>query len=296
MVDTLKEIVTSLFGVGYDLWNALIEVAMTLFTTSPTAAGGGVYQTAHNLYSSISDISLPIAIVFFLIAIIKEVTATPPDQQVRRFFNDVIKFGVMVGILANLWTIMGYIIQIADGLSSNLTGATNYTLTTPDVLSALLDTLFVEPDLQGTHFGQYIADFMCVIGYFFLFVIFGIVSIVILVASSVSILSSAFQRILKPLVLLPFSCVTVALAAGTGDAERVSSSYLKTFFGFCISGAFMVICISLGTALGNGLINIDTSSMAPAAQICAICVQNAVIPIIIAGLVKSADSIIAKFL
>lgn len=54
-----------IFNTAYSIWNNLIEIAMTLFTTSPTAANGSVYSTCKNIYTAISDIALPIAIVFF---------------------------------------------------------------------------------------------------------------------------------------------------------------------------------------------------------------------------------------
>ena len=57
----------------------------------------------------------------------------------------------------------------------------------------------------------------------------------------------------------------------------------------------MVICVNLGAALGNGLVNVDYSAMSDFGKIIFISVQNAIIPIIIAGLVKNADSIIGKF-
>lgn len=291
----MEDIVKSLYNAGYSLWDTIVGIAMTLFTTSPTAAGGGVYGTAHALFLAISDISIPIAIVFFMIAIIKDVTSTPPDQQIRRFFNDAIKFGVMVGILVNLWSIMGYVIQISDGITGNLATGASYSLVIPAELEATIDAALEPPDFSIFELGPTMIDIMKWIGAFLLFLISGVVTLFVVVASAISILSCAFQRILKPLVLLPFSCITVALATGTSEAGRVTSSYIKAFFGFCISGAFMVICVNLGAALGNGLVNVDYSAMSDFGKIIFISVQNAIIPIIIAGLVKNADSIIGKF-
>ena len=42
------------------------------------------------------------------------------------------------------------------------------------------------------------------------------------------------------------------MASGSHEAERVATSYLKTFFGLCLSGAFMVVSVKLGVALANG--------------------------------------------
>lgn len=54
-----------IFNTAYNIWNSLIEIAMTLFTTSPTAANGAVYSTCKTIFDAISDIALPISTVFF---------------------------------------------------------------------------------------------------------------------------------------------------------------------------------------------------------------------------------------
>ena len=64
----MESIINSLYQVGYDIWNQLIAIAMTMFTTSPTAAAGGIYNTTKTLFDAISDISIPIAIVFFFVS------------------------------------------------------------------------------------------------------------------------------------------------------------------------------------------------------------------------------------
>ena len=129
----------------------------------------------------------------------------------------------------------------------------------------------------------------------FLFLIASIATLVIIVASSISILSSAFQRIIKPLAIMPFSSITVAMGSGGHESQRVMSQYLKTFFGFCISGAFMVVCVKLGVALTSGLVAFDLTSLTLHEKVLYISVQNAITPIVIAGLIKGADSIIGRF-
>lgn len=268
----------------------MIEIAMTLFTVSPTAANGSVYATANALYTSIADISVPIAIIFFLLAIFKDVVSTPPDQQARRFLGDALKFGIMVGILINLWTIMGYVIQIADGITDKFASgsAITYQLTVSSDLQSVINELDQDVTIfSGEMWNQIKATIILLIA--------SMATFVIIVSSAIAIISCSFQRIIKPLAILPLSSITVALAAGSGDASRVTTSYIKTFFGFCISGAFMVICVKMGVALGNGLIAFDMSTLTLTEKALYISVQNAVIPLVIAGLIKSTDSIIARF-
>lgn len=296
MGDVLADLIKAIYNVGYSIWNYLIDIAISLFTTSPTAANGSVYSTTHTLFLSISSISVPICIVFFLLALIKDVIGSPPEQQARQFMQDGIKFGVMIGIVANLWTIMGYVMQIADGLTNDLAVSASYDL----AISSDLETIIIEattlPTFDFTHIGESIGD---IIGFIFtvlLFFLTSLATLVIIIASAISIISCGFQRILKPLVIMPFSSVTVAMATGSGEASRVTTQYIKTFFGLCIAGAFMVICVNLGVALSNGLIVFDYASLSTFEKVLFISVQNAITPIVISGLVKSADTIIGKFL
>ena len=290
----MAEIIMWIYQCGYWVWDKIVGTAMTLFVVSPMSAGGGVYDTAHSMFLAVSDISMPIAIIFFLIAIIKDVTSTPPDQQVRRFFNDALKFGVMVGILVNLWEIMGCIIQIADGITGSLSASASYSFAMPPELEATISSAVKFPDMDADIWDNILKILKWVVVILIL-LLSSLGTLIVMVASAVSILSSAFQRILKPLVLLPFSCITVALATGTVDSARVTNSYIKTFFGFCISGGFMAVCVNLGAALANGLVDMDYSSMSDIGKALIISIQAAITPIFISGLVKNADGIIGKF-
>ena len=276
-----------IYNVGFGIWNKLISIAVTLFTTSPTAANGNVYATAKSLYNAISDISIPIATVFFLIAIFRDVVSAPPDQQTRKLFGSGLKYTIMLGILANLWLIMGYVIQIADGITGSFSAeGAAYKMSMddhPDLLAAITEI----EDLSIWDGNNIFAKIMLFLA--------AIITLIITVSSCISILSSAFQRIIKPLVILPFAAITVAMGAGSGESTRVMTQYLKTFFGFCISGAFMLVCVKLGVALSDGLISFDMASLSTYEKALYNSVQCAITPIVIAGLVKTADSVIGKF-
>ena len=295
----------SVFNTAYGIWNSLVSLAMTLFTTSPTAANSSVYSTCRLMYNAIIDISLPIAIVFFLIAICKDVVSSPPDQQVRKFFGDGLKFCVLIGILANLWDVMGYIMQIADGLTDKVASnaSATYKMEMSDNLKDIItevSNLSPTTQIHFTSFGSdlisFAKEFLDIAMTRLLFFIAAIVTLGVIVAACVSIINSAYQRILKPLVILPFSSITVAMASGSHEAERVSTSYIKTFFGLCLSGAFMVVSVKLGVALTNGGFISPPDDASINTKVLFIAVENMVTPTIIAGLVKATDSTIARFL
>ena len=125
--------------------------------------------------------------------------------------------------------------------------------------------------------------------------LFGLGTLVVIIGSAITILSSAYQRIIKPLAILPFSSISMAMAAGTEEGGRTAMNFVRTLFGFAISGAFMVICIKLGVSLtSGGMIGFDLASMSMFEKIIYISVQNMLTPIIIAGLVNGADSVVQR--
>lgn len=290
-----------IFNTAYSIWNSLIQTAMELFTTSPTAANGSVYSTCKVLFNSISDIAIPIAIVFFLLAICKDVIAAPAEQQLKKLFSSGLKFCILVGVLINLWDVMGYIIQITDGVTDAMASEETapYKMEISDELKSVINevnNLTPTTAFDWPTIGTFIKEFLEIAMIKLLFFLAAIITLFVIVAAGISIISSAYQRILKPLVILPFASITVALASGSHEAERVSSSYLKTFFGLCLSGAFMVVSVKLGVALTNGGFISPPAGASVSTKVLFISIQNMVTPTIIAGLVKTTDSTIGRFL
>ena len=291
----MAEVVKSIYSASFYIWNTLIEVAMTLFQTSPKAAGGGgAYSVIYTLYNALSSATIPIATVFFIIALYKTVITSPPEQQAQRFLMDAIRYCIILFIAANLWSILGTVIDIADGMTSAIGGAGSYTLSVNSTLNKTIDETLVFPDFELT--GECVKKYLETIGCYMLFMISGMVMVFVMVASCVSILSSGFQRILKPLIILPFSGRAVAMGAGGHDISRSLLQYVKTFFGFCISGALMIICIKVGASICTTLVNFDLAGQSNIVQCILITVQSLITPIVISGLVKGCDSIVQRMI
>lgn len=236
----MADIVKALYNCAFTVWNALMKIAMTLFTTSPKLAGGGTpYSTVHAFYNAIADATVPIATVFFIIAIYKTVVSAPPGQQAQRFLQDALRYCIILYIAANMWSIMGYIIDFTDGITGKISATSGYTLSVSGDMESIIDSCLELPSFELS--GEWLEKFWSTIGCSLLFLIGGIVLLFIMVASCLSIISSAFQRILKPLMILPFAGIAIALGAGGHDISRSLLTYIKTFFGFCISGALMVV-------------------------------------------------------
>ncbi len=289
----MTEVVKALYNCAFTIWNTLIEVAMTLFTTSPkVAAGGTPYSTVHTFYNAISDATVPIATVFFIIAIYKSVVSAPPGQQAQRFLQDALKYCIILYIAANMWNVMGYIMDFADGITGKISATSGYTLTVSSDMESIIEDCLELPDFELS--GEWVGEFFSTIGCSLLFLIGGIILVFIMVASCLSIISSAFQRILKPLMVLPFAGIAIALGAGGHDISRSLVTYIKTFFGFCISGAMMVIAIKTGVSLCTTLVGFDLSSASNIYKCILMTVQMSITPIVISGLVKGSDAMIAR--
>lgn len=291
MIDVIK----ALYNCSFTIWNTLMQIAMTLFTTSPKSAGGGTpYSTVHTLFNAISDATVPIATVFFIIAIYKSVISAPPEQQAQRFLMDALRYCIILFVAANMWNIMGYIIDFSDGITSKMGTTSGYTLSVNSSLESIINSTCALPSFELT--GEWFSKLWSVIGCSLLFMIAGIVLVFIMVASCISIISSGFQRILKPLIILPFAGIAIAMGAGGHDISRSLLQYIKTFFGFCISGALMVICVKTGVTLCTTLVNFNLAGSSDIYKVILITVQSAITPIVISGLVKGTDSIVQRMM
>ena len=289
----MADIVKALYNCAFTVWNALMKIAMTLFTTSPKLAGGGTpYSTVHTFYNAIADATVPIATVFFIIAIYKSVVSAPPGQQAQRFLHDALRYCIILYIAANMWSIMGYIIDFTDGITGKISATSGYTLSVSGDMESIIDSCLELPSFELS--GEWLEKFWSTIGCSLLFLIGGIVLLFIMVASCLSIISSAFQRILKPLMILPFAGIAIALGAGGHDISRSLLTYIKTFFGFCISGALMVVAVKTGVSLCTNLVNFNLAGASNVYKCILITVQMAITPIVISGLVKGSDAITSR--
>ncbi|MCR5338733.1 MAG: hypothetical protein K6E75_09255 [Lachnospiraceae bacterium] len=291
----METAVSALYNASFTIWNAFMDLAISLFITSPKTAGGGSpYATVHSLYSSISAATIPIATCFFVIALYKTVITSPGDQQLQRFLMDAVRYCIILFVASHLWEILGYIIQFSDGITASLGSVTVSRLSMSGDLSRIIHESLALPEFELS--GEWIARLFETLGCSALLLIGGVTMILTIVASALSIISSAFNRILKPLVVMPFAGIAVAMGAGGGEISRSLLTYLKTFLGFCISGAMMVVIIKCSGGLCTTLASSRLSGATDIESCLLITVQAAITPIVTAGLVKGTDAVIARML
>ncbi len=291
----METVVKALYNASFSIWNELIGLAMTLFTTSPkSAAGGSPYGTVHALYSSISSATIPIATCFFVIAIYKSVVTSPPEQQAQRFLMDGVRYCIILFIASHLWEFLGYIIEFSDGITKTIGTTTGYKLSMGGELERIIHDSLTLPEFELS--GEWVGNLFEAIGCAALLLIGGLILVLVMVASCISITSSAFQRILKPLIMMPFAGIAIAMGAGGHEIGRSTFQYLKTFFGFCISGAMMVVIIKTGCTLCTEVVSAKLIGNSDIENCIMMTVQASITPIVISGLVKGTDSVISRML
>ncbi len=291
----MEEAVKALYESAFVIWNALTGVAMTLFTTSPMRAGGGnPYAMAHTLYSSICAATIPVTTCFFIIAIYKTVITSPPDQQLQRFLMDAVRYCIILFVASHLWEIMGLVIEFADGITAAMGEAGDMEIHVSGDLERIIHESLILPEFELS--AEWIARLFEVIGTSSVFLIGGLTLVLTMSASALSIISCAFQRILKPLIIMPFAGIAVAMGAGGAEISRSMWTYFKTFLGFCISGAMMVAVVKCGNMLCTNLASSAIDAGTDIGNAVIITLQAAITPIVTAALVKSTDHIISRML
>ena len=289
----METVVKALYNAAFSIWNTLIGLALTLFATSSTvAASGSPYRTVHDLYRNVSSATIPIATCFFIIAIYKSVVSSPPEQQAVRFLMDAVRYCIVLYVADNLWEILGIIIEFSDGITSGMGSAYAVTLTVNSDLERIIHDSLQFPDFELS--GTWVKAVFETLGCAILLLIGGLILVLVMVASCLSILSSAFQRILKPLVMMPFAGIAVALSAGGSEIGRSTLQFLKTFLGFLLSGAMMVVILKTGCTLCTDMVSDALYGSSDIENCIMITVQTAITPIVISGLIKGTDSVISR--
>ena len=299
----MKEAMKALFKAGYKIWNAMIGLSCDMFADSyRTGQSSQLYNTAHSIFNTISACTVPLATLFFIIAIYKTVSSTPPEQQAKKFLLDALKYAIILYLSAHLWDITGYIIDFASEITSaiNTGGAYGKIDADNNAVVNAIDALDLSVKGHGLNIGEYILDALSLVVTILIYFIGGLASIIILGATGLTVIGVAFERIIKPLVILPFSAIVLGIGACSGEGERMLWHYGKSLLGLAIAGAFMITAIRLGNALfatfnfGNMFMEDPNATGNDIVFALVTIVQVDMTAIIIAGLLKSMDSLVAK--
>ncbi len=274
-----------------------------------------VWNVVKECFDALSAITIPIATIFFIIAIYKAVISKPPEEQPKQFFQEALHYVIIIFISVNLFTFLTEITRFSEDVTARIC---NYT-TGEDLAEELLrydspagqDGSFwtkgldiIKKGIEQVPNPQFkdlaegnLLDFCEKIFTFLLFFLGGLVTLLVFVSSGFTIVMATIQRIVKPLIMIPFSTIVVGLGACSGEGERMVWHYVKSFLGYCMSGVFIIMAIKMGLSLANlDLFNLEgVVSSTDYFMSALVALFRVNLPIVITtGLVKSADTFMDK--
>ncbi|GEM_PF-2008248 len=284
-----------------------------------------LWYIAKDCFTALESITIPIATIFFLISIYKAVISKAPEEQPKEFLLESIRFILIIFISTNLFTILTYITTFSEDLTdavyaqqqqdttlSKYTSAGGDPNTGPDFWTQGMKTITdaikkneesgdANPTFKDLMDGD-IIRFCEKIFTYLLYFLGGIATLLVFASSGYTIVMTTIQRIIKPLIMMPFATIVVGIGASSGEGERMMWHYAKSFLGFCLSSVFILMAIKMGLSLADvdlfklsDVMSTDINDDGDRLMLALIALFRVNLPVVITtGLVKSADSFMEK--
>ena len=259
-----------------------------------------MWSIVQGIYTTVKAGAIPLATLFFIIALYKTVVSSPPEQALKKFLSDGIRYGLILFVIDKLDEIIVAIMKYADAFVKSVHVGTFSSLRNSQSTAILITRIeSIDLDLSTVNamdFGGTIETFFEQIGPFILFFIAGVITILVLASSGITVIGIAYQRIIKPLAMIPLSTVILSMSCCSDEGTKTMWSMGKTFLGLCLSGGLFIIAIHMGYSIGDKL-----AEIAPALSegrdwesAIIIVVRANIGAVITTGLLKSMDAMIQK--
>lgn len=291
--------VESLLNFAAGIWGNFMDIAIKIATADPTS---GVYAGLHNVaktaYNTIADVAISVAVIFYFIGLIKIAMQINGDENgFRRILEHLVKIVCMYCLIKNMMKLLDNILIIGADIASKI-GTKNTTFTFD--VTTIMDRINKEipfPKIDSIwDISSSLVDLLRYVGSSLILLFFALIATGVVVASAITIINVCYQRIVKPLVVIPFAGISAAMSCAEGEFGSSFIHFIKTFIGFALTSMFIVIAIRLGTQLASSSIFTSLFKNSPDGLTGAMyeLLQFALAPMITAGTVKCSDSIISR--
>jgi hypothetical protein len=255
----MNEVIRDIFKAAFQIWDSTISISIDMFRVSvKNTQYQDIYNLAADVFEFAKNLATPAAALFFMIAIYKSVVSVPPEQQAKRFLTDAMKYGVVIFTINKLWEIIEHIITIADTFTNQIPTVPKTDLANSTGAADIENVInFLKMDLEEVDmmdFGETIKQFFDQLGPYILFFMGGLISLIILTGAALTVLTIAYQRLIKPLLIIPFSAVVVGMSCCSGEGDKLMWNLCKQFVGLCLSGAFMLLAIKMGSSVSEAIL------------------------------------------
>ncbi len=258
-----------------------------------------LWDLVKTFFESIEVFTIPIATLFFVIAIYRSVITKPADAQAKELVVNIVRYVAILVISLHLFDIVEWLTRLTEQITLSFYAGHKETnkeffIKSLNIINAALDA-YKPPSLSNLFSGD-IGVFFENLFVYVLYFLFALLTLSVFVASGFSMLMATINRIVKPLLMAPFSAIVLGIGACSGEGERMLWRFARNYIGLCLSGVFIIIALRFAPILET--INLfDLNLIAGESQVskAIMAVLSINLPVVFtAGLVKSADTFMGK--
>ncbi|MCR4567801.1 MAG: hypothetical protein K5769_07100 [Pseudobutyrivibrio sp.] len=259
-----------------------------------------IWALVKSFFDSLLEFTIPIATVFFIIAIYKSVISKPADEQAKELVVNVIRYAVILVVSLHLFEIMEWFMKLMEDITFSF--YSGHKQTNKDFFNSGLGTInaalngYEPPSVWDLFQGKF-RPFCDSIFTYVLYFLGGLLTLYTFVSSGYSMLMVSIHRIFKPIMMVPFSTIILGIGTCSGEGDRMLWRFFKNLLGLGLSGVFILIALKIGSYIeGKDLFaNLTTVAGKSSEAKAIVALININIPVVLTtGLVKSADSFMGK--
>ncbi len=258
-----------------------------------------IWNLVKIFFEALLNLSIPIATVFFLIAIYKSVITKPADEQAKELVVNIIRYVVILVLSLHLFDIMEWLTKLTESITSTFSSG-HYNANKQFLQSGLNEInsalkAYSPPSVKSLFDGN-VREFCDAIFTYVLYFLGGLLTIVVFVGAGYSMLMATINRIVKPIMMVPFSAIVLGMGVCSGEGERMIWRFARNFIGLCLSGVFILIVLKFTPYLEKIPLFQFTKLAGNSPESKAImAIFQINLPVVLtAGLVKSADIFMSK--
>ncbi len=252
-------------------------------------------------FDALLNFTIPIATLFFVIAIYRSLVTKPSDEQPKELVINIIRYVVVLVVSLHLFDILEWITLLTEEITHEFYNG-HYEADKKffdaglNVINEALKN-YNPPTLKELFKGN-VQGFFDDIFTYVLYFLGALLTLAVFIGTGYSILMATINRIVKPLLMAPFSTIVLGIGVCSGTGQRMLWNFVKNYLGLCLSGVFILIALKMAPFLESlDLFNVSSVIGSGDAQWtkAVVAVIRINLPVVLtAGLVKSADAFMGK--
>lgn len=261
---------------GISVWTQSAQMVLDYCTLDPTSMGA--WGTVKTIYNMFYGIGVSLVALYFVMGWLRESIDIKRNFTLENIFMFFIRFILTISVISGGMRLISEMLRLSALLANEIGMNINTNYQTDHIFANITEGLS-----GGDCFG---IGILCLFG--------GIIGMLVIIVSSITMLVSVLKRFYKIFMCIPFAPVALASFAGGQGLSQSGISWIKTFLGYCLEIVIIAISLVISFKMSNGITFFTANDgwTGVILGICEICM-----PMIIAvGSVVGAEGIIRKTL